>query len=193
MSFQVKERRGETTDSTDAPFPGEKAREQKERQERDTRNLELAGSSYSIPVPSDFMSSSGDRDGETGGYTEDDLSGVPWGGLNIQHMVTRGHKSASQQSEIQPQQSPSQMYGSGGSSQQQCYDYDYENSYGSYAGTSSYGYNNSYGASSAAAGGMSAVDDRYFDTSVSSSSPSYFSYDAFSTGEDSGSNSGARF
>lgn len=129
----------------------------------------------------------------------DDLSGVPWGGLNIQHMVARGHKSASQQGGSQP----AQLYGGGGG-EQQYYDYDYDNSaqYGTgYAGTgSSYGYGGggSVGSSSyeAAGAGNSGVDDRYFDTSASyTSSPSYFSYDAFSTGEDSGSSSnpGARY
>lgn len=128
---------------------------------------------------------------------------MPWGGLNIQHMVARGHKSASQQGGSQP----AQLYGGG---EQQYYDYDYDNSaqYGSgYAGTGSgYAYGGSGGGGSGsvgsagyeAAGAGSGVDDRYFDTSVSydsSSGSPYFSYDAFSTAEDScGSNhSGARY
>lgn len=133
------------------------------------------------------------RGSDAGG--DDDLSGVPWGGLNIQHMVARGHKSASQQGGSQP----AQLY-SGDGGEQQYYDYDYDNSaqYGTgYAGAgSSYGYGGgggSVGSSGyeAAGAGNSGVDDRYFDTSASytSSSPSYFSYDAFSTGEDSGSSS----
>ncbi|CAN8095646.1 unnamed protein product [Discula destructiva] len=60
----------------------EKAREQKELQEREARNQELAGASYSVPLASDLSE-------------EDQLSGLPWGGLNIPHMVQRGHNSAS--------------------------------------------------------------------------------------------------
>lgn len=139
-------------------------------------------------------------EGAEGG--DDHLSGVPWGGLNIQHMVARGHRSASQQGGSQqpsPQlASPQQPYYD--------YDYDYDNSapYGGsgsgshYAGTasSSFGYGGGgggMGSSSYDASGTGGLDDRYFDTSASSSSPSYLSYDAFSTGEDSGSNSGARY
>lgn len=138
---------------------GEKTREQKERQEREARNQELAGSSYTIPVPEDFMS---------GGGIDDDLSGVPWGGLNIQHMVAQGHKSASQQGGSR--QDASDQY----NSQQQYYDPQYM--------SGSFGYG----------GGYDATDDRYFDTSASSSSPSYLSYDTFSPG-DSGSSSGTMF
>ncbi|ROW09193.1 hypothetical protein VPNG_05663 [Cytospora leucostoma] len=67
----------------------EKAREQKERQEREARNQELAGSSYQVPVADDFTSMG------AGGDDGDQLSGVPWGGLNIQHMVAMGHESES--------------------------------------------------------------------------------------------------
>ncbi|KAK7749744.1 hypothetical protein SLS53_000323 [Cytospora paraplurivora] len=66
----------------------EKAREHKERQEREARNQELAGSSYHVPVAEDFMSMRAGDDG-------DQLSGVPWGGLNIQHMVAMGHETES--------------------------------------------------------------------------------------------------
>ncbi|KAG8159421.1 hypothetical protein KVR01_011082 [Diaporthe batatas] len=66
----------------------EKAREQKEREERESRNEQLAGSAYQVPVPEDFMSPEG---GEYGDY----LSGVPWGGVSIQHMVAMGHESES--------------------------------------------------------------------------------------------------
>lgn len=141
-----------------------------------------------------------------GAAGDDDLSGVPWGGLNIQHMVARGHKSASQQGGSQPQQA---SYGSPQQQQQQYYDYeyDYDNTapYDSYgvrgeAGASpSLGYGGSVGGGSssydAATTGGGVGDDRYFDTtsaSYSSSSPSYFSYDAFSTGEDSGSTNSGR-
>lgn len=89
-------------------------------------------------------------------------------------MVARGHASASQQGGS----------GRGGTSdpydphQQQPQYYDF--------GTSG-----SFESGGAASFDYDLVDDRYFDTSASSSSPSYFSYDAFPG--DSGSNSGARY
>ena len=61
---------------------GEKAREQKERSERESRNQEHAGSSYHIPGPTDIT-------------VDEDLSGVPWGGINMQHVFARGHESES--------------------------------------------------------------------------------------------------
>lgn len=88
-------------------------------------------------------------------------------------MVARGH-SASQQGgswrgasdQYDPQQ------------QQQQY-YDPQLSFGGGRGD---------GAAAEEAYGYDLADDRYFDTSASSSSPSYFSYDAFSG--DGGSSSG---
>lgn len=63
---------------------GEKAREQKERAQRDAQNHEYAGSSYHTPDPDDLG-------------PEDDLSGLPWGSLNMRYVVAKGHESASQQ------------------------------------------------------------------------------------------------
>ncbi len=66
------------------PFTGEKAREQKDRAQRDAQNQQYAGSAYHIPDPEDFTLDDGG-----------DLSGLPWGGLNMRHVVARGHASAS--------------------------------------------------------------------------------------------------
>ncbi|KAK4240466.1 hypothetical protein C8A03DRAFT_13205 [Achaetomium macrosporum] len=63
----------------------EKAREQKDRAQREAQNQQFAGSAYHIPDPDDFslLDDSGD------------LSGLPWGGISMRHVVTRGHASAS--------------------------------------------------------------------------------------------------
>ncbi|KAL1880221.1 hypothetical protein VTK73DRAFT_6049 [Phialemonium thermophilum] len=61
-----------------------KAREKKERAQRDSQNEAHAGSSYHIPEPEELG-------------PEDDLSGLPWGGLNMGYVVAKGHESASQQ------------------------------------------------------------------------------------------------
>ncbi|KAK4044747.1 hypothetical protein C8A01DRAFT_42369 [Parachaetomium inaequale] len=61
----------------------EKAREQKDRAARDAQNQQYAGSAYTIPDPEDFT------------LDDSDLSGLPWGGLNMRHVVARGHASAS--------------------------------------------------------------------------------------------------
>ncbi|CAK7228755.1 hypothetical protein SCUCBS95973_006988 [Sporothrix curviconia] len=58
----------------------EKAREQKERSERESRNQEHAGSSYQVPGPEDLG-------------IDDQLSGVPWGGPSFRFMVAKGHES----------------------------------------------------------------------------------------------------
>ncbi|KPM41621.1 hypothetical protein AK830_g4890 [Neonectria ditissima] len=62
----------------------EKAREVKERAERDSRNQEYAGNSYRIPSPSDF------------GNEEPD--GLPWGSVNFAHFVARGQETTSRRS-----------------------------------------------------------------------------------------------
>lgn len=165
---------------------GEKAREQKERQDREARNQELAGSSYAVPEASDLAYYDVD-DGTAGA---DELSGLPWGGLNIPHMVARGHaaSSGSQQGGSQQQLPSPQQYGSG-----------QQHNHHQQAGGSFYDPQQFWDGGSGGSGAMSiasyggggygdAVDDRYFDTSASSSSPSYFSYDAFSG--DGGSSSG---
>ncbi|KAF7546173.1 hypothetical protein G7Z17_g8622 [Cylindrodendrum hubeiense] len=61
----------------------EKARETKERAERDSRNQQYAGNSYRIPSPGDFSS---------------EEPGLPWGSVNFAHVVTRNQEAASRQS-----------------------------------------------------------------------------------------------
>ncbi|KAK4104909.1 hypothetical protein N658DRAFT_493013 [Parathielavia hyrcaniae] len=65
--------------------PGEKAREQKDRAVRDAQNQQYAGSAYQIPDPDDFALDDGGSN----------LSGLPWGGISMRHVVARGHASAS--------------------------------------------------------------------------------------------------
>ncbi|KAH6892050.1 hypothetical protein B0T10DRAFT_283755 [Thelonectria olida] len=62
----------------------EKAKDNKERAERDSRNKEHAGNSYRIPSPSDFSS--------------EEVSGLPWGSVNFGHFIARGQEAASRQS-----------------------------------------------------------------------------------------------
>lgn len=61
----------------------EKARETKERAERDSRNQQYAGNSYRIPTPNDFSS---------------EEPGLPWGSVNFGHFVTRGQEAVSRRS-----------------------------------------------------------------------------------------------
>lgn len=140
----------QTSDISLTRRPGEKAREQKERQEREARNQELAGSSYQVPVAEDFVSMGA---GAGAGDDGDQLSGVPWGGLNIQHMVAMGHESESRRGS---RREPSD------------HQYDYADSgqyYDPQLMSPPYGGGVAYGG-----------DDRYFDASASS--PSYSFLDA---------------
>ena len=50
-------------------MPGEKAKEQREASERDSRNREYAGSSYHVPRPDDLVD-------------DEEVSGLPWGGIS---------------------------------------------------------------------------------------------------------------
>ncbi|KAI2643668.1 hypothetical protein GGS21DRAFT_29170 [Xylaria nigripes] len=59
----------------------EKQKEHKERAERDDRNQENAGSSYRVPEAGEL------------GPDDDELSGLPWGGVSMRHVVARGHES----------------------------------------------------------------------------------------------------
>ncbi|KAF7553638.1 hypothetical protein G7046_g7045 [Stylonectria norvegica] len=63
----------------------EKTRENKEKEERDSRNMEYAGNSYRIATPSDISS-------------EQELSGLPWGSVNLRHVLSRGHEAESRRS-----------------------------------------------------------------------------------------------
>ncbi|RDA86534.1 hypothetical protein CP532_1890 [Ophiocordyceps camponoti-leonardi (nom. inval.)] len=60
----------------------EKARENREKAERESRNQEHAGNSYRIPVGTDIT-------------TDHDLSGLPWGSMNLGLVVARGHEAES--------------------------------------------------------------------------------------------------
>lgn len=103
---------------------------------------------------------------------QDHLSGLPWGGLNIPHMVQRGHDSTGSRhgDQYDAQQ------------QQQYYDPQQMGGYEAYSGYE-------------AAGGSGGGDDRYFTTasSAASSSPSHFSYDVFSGDGGSQTGSGTRY
>lgn len=63
---------------------GEKAKETKERTERESRNQEYAGGMYQVLEPANIP--------------EPDEDLLPWGGLNIRHVVSRGHESESRRS-----------------------------------------------------------------------------------------------
>ncbi|KAJ6787584.1 hypothetical protein PWT90_00667 [Aphanocladium album] len=63
----------------------EKARENKEKADRDSRNLEHAGNIYRIPSALDIMG-------------DNTVSGLPWGSVNLGHVVSRGHEAESKRS-----------------------------------------------------------------------------------------------
>ncbi|POR33356.1 Uncharacterized protein TPAR_06456 [Tolypocladium paradoxum] len=63
----------------------EKARENKEKAERESRNQAYAGNSYRIPAVNDVTSNQ-------------ELSGLPWGSLNWSLVLARGHEAASRRS-----------------------------------------------------------------------------------------------
>ncbi|KAI1312834.1 hypothetical protein F5Y03DRAFT_339365 [Xylaria venustula] len=121
----------------------EKQKEHKERTERDDRNQENAGGSYRVPTA-----------GELGPGNEE-LSGLPWGGIDMTHVYARGHESESRRGtardnqahdvsqyynthsgyyDSSSQQQQTASWGSQGSSggddriqdQQYYYDYDYD-------------------------------------------------------------------
>ena len=71
-----------TYSNTDA---GEKARENKDKAEREMRNQENAGNSYRIPTADDFLN-------------DTELSGLPWGSISFGHVVSRGHETEAQRS-----------------------------------------------------------------------------------------------
>ncbi|KAH7318730.1 hypothetical protein B0I35DRAFT_250798 [Stachybotrys elegans] len=63
----------------------QKARETKEKAERDLQNLENAGNSYRTPSQSDLSS-------------QYELTGLPWGGMDLSHVVSRGHEAEGRRS-----------------------------------------------------------------------------------------------
>ncbi|KAI0167286.1 hypothetical protein BJ166DRAFT_495595 [Pestalotiopsis sp. NC0098] len=61
----------------------EKAKEQKEKSERDSRNQELAGSSYAVPSSNELAGAS------------DECDGLPWGSISMRHVLSRGQQQSS--------------------------------------------------------------------------------------------------
>ncbi|KAK0636212.1 hypothetical protein B0T17DRAFT_72121 [Bombardia bombarda] len=135
---------------------GEKAREQKDRAQRDAQNQQYAGSSYHIPEADELPA-------------DEELSGLPWGSINMRHVVARGHATASQQG--------SRL------SDPQLGDNPYLGVYGGAAGGvapggyGGYAQMSNFDGRDASSGG----DDRYYD------SPYYYDYDATSGGSGPGS------
>lgn len=56
---------------------GDKTKQRREEQERDRINFERASSAYEPPMPEQLPGS-------------DEVSGVPWGGISIRHVVESG-------------------------------------------------------------------------------------------------------
>ncbi|KAI0490706.1 hypothetical protein F4859DRAFT_520403 [Xylaria cf. heliscus] len=136
----------------------EKQKEHKERAERDDRNQENAGSSYRVPDAGEL------------GPDDDDLSGLPWGGVSsknhptkrpanedesrklicaalVRHVVARGHESETRR---------------GSARDNQTHDPQYYNTYsGYYASSSQQQQTASWG--SRGSHGSSGGDDRYQD------------------------------
>ncbi|PHH81200.1 hypothetical protein CDD80_35 [Ophiocordyceps camponoti-rufipedis] len=59
-----------------------KARENREKAERESRNQQHAGNSYRIPVGTDIAA-------------DHELSGLPWGSMSLGLVVSRGHEAES--------------------------------------------------------------------------------------------------
>ncbi|KAI8965690.1 hypothetical protein F5Y11DRAFT_312054 [Daldinia sp. FL1419] len=64
-----------------------KAKEQKEKAERESRDLEHAASSYRLPSSEEIAADDGM-----------DLSGLPWGSLSMTHVLARGYETESRRS-----------------------------------------------------------------------------------------------
>lgn len=71
------------------PDIGQKNKEQKEERERDLQNQERAASSYSTPEPTEIESTN-------------DLSGLPWGGPSLTHVISAGKEKERTASVSQP-------------------------------------------------------------------------------------------
>ncbi|KAI0544104.1 hypothetical protein F4679DRAFT_60063 [Xylaria curta] len=76
----------------------EKQREHKERAERDDRNQENAGSSYRVPDAGELAPD------------DDDLSGLPWGGVSMRHVVARGNESETRRGSARDNQTQDPQY-----------------------------------------------------------------------------------
>ncbi|KAI1096888.1 hypothetical protein F5B19DRAFT_10940 [Rostrohypoxylon terebratum] len=65
----------------------EKAKEQKEKAERESRNLKNAHSSYQLPSSDEIAADDGL-----------DLSGLPWGSMSMRHVLAMGYETESRRS-----------------------------------------------------------------------------------------------
>ncbi|KAI1404592.1 hypothetical protein F4819DRAFT_112246 [Hypoxylon fuscum] len=65
----------------------EKVKEQKEKAERESRNVEHADSSYRLPSSDELVASE-----------DKDLSGLPWGSISMKHVLAMGHETESRRS-----------------------------------------------------------------------------------------------
>ncbi len=69
--------------ATEPSATGQKAREHKERAQRDAQNQQLAGASYEVPGPGSI-------------HPMSDISGLAWGGMNLGFIFSKGHEHESQ-------------------------------------------------------------------------------------------------
>lgn len=76
---------------------GEKAKEHKEKAERDSRNQEYASNNYQIPQSGELADA-------------EDLSGLPWGSFSMSHVVSRGHESESRRGSARDENVDSRLY-----------------------------------------------------------------------------------
>ncbi|KAK8032492.1 hypothetical protein PG990_002226 [Apiospora arundinis] len=137
----------------------EKTKEQKEKSERDALNQEHAGGSYHIHDSTDLTA-------------DEEVSGLPWGGISMRHVVARGHESESRRSGSAPDDHHYHHQrhshdGSGGdetSGYQQYYSSP-TMAYGDDA-TATQGYGGSFDSSGGAIAGDGGGGDDFFDDSA---------------------------
>ncbi|RYP88495.1 hypothetical protein DL770_004659 [Monosporascus sp. CRB-9-2] len=130
----------------------EKAKEQKERAERESRNQEHAGSSYRIPDPSELEEE------------EADLPGLPWGGINVRHVVARGRENQeSRRGSARDDYAQDDAH---------YHHSQYDNGRGGHYYQQHTHQTPSYGSRDSSGG-----DDRYYDDPLSSSSSYYYHFD----------------
>lgn len=125
----------------------EKQKEHKERAERDGRNQEHAGSSYRVPDPREL------------GPDNDELSGLPWGGVSMRHVVARGHESETRRGSARDTQTQDNA--------------QYYNTYSGYHTSSSQKQQTASWGSRGSSGG----DDRYPDDRYQDDQQYYYDYD----------------
>lgn len=89
-----------TRSIADTTIAGAKNKEQKEERERDLQNQERAASSYSTPEPGEIESTN-------------DLSGLPWGGPSLTHVISAGKEKERSASISQAGSLPTSLAGVG--------------------------------------------------------------------------------